>query len=59
LKEILISEIGMVATGATRVSGINKQGMQVYPYTEVRSTQQYSTDTVCQINSLNLGITLS
>jgi hypothetical protein len=54
-----MSEFGTVANGATGVRCINKQGMQVYHYTEVCSAQQYSTDTVCQVNFPNLEITLS
>jgi hypothetical protein len=48
-----------VANGATGVSCVNKQGMQVYRYTEVCSAQQYSTDTVCQVNFPNLEMTSS
>jgi hypothetical protein len=46
-----------VANGATGVSCVDKQGMQVYHYTEVCSARQYSTDTVCQVNVLNLEVT--
>ena len=42
-----------MANGATGVSYVDKQGIQVYLYTEVRSAQQYSTDIVCQLNFLN------
>ncbi|KAK2374485.1 hypothetical protein QL285_075443 [Trifolium repens] len=53
-KEILMKDIGTVANGATGVSYVCKQGMQVYSCTELCSTQQYPTDTVCQVNSLDL-----
>ncbi|KAK2382319.1 hypothetical protein QL285_069864 [Trifolium repens] len=55
-KEILMKDIGTVANGATGVSYVCKQGMQVYSCTELCSTQQYPTDTVCQVNSLDLEL---
>jgi hypothetical protein len=58
-REFLQVDIGTVTNGATGVSCAYKQGMQVHHYTEVWSTQQYSTDTVCQVNFPNLEITLS
>jgi hypothetical protein len=59
-------DFGTVADGATRVSrvtqderkGCSLKGSKCILKTEVRSAQQYPTDTVCQVNFLKLRITL-
>ncbi|KAK2351901.1 hypothetical protein QL285_096914 [Trifolium repens] len=58
-RELLQENIGTVANGATGVSCVYNQGMQVYPYTELCSTQQYSTDTECQYMTGNYGVVQS
>jgi hypothetical protein len=57
-------DFGSVADGATRVScvtqdrskGCSLEESECILKTEVRSTQQYSTDTVCQVNFLSLKL---
>jgi hypothetical protein len=57
-------DFGTVADGATRVSrvtqderkGSSLKESKCILKTEVRSAQQYSTDTVCQVNFLSLEL---
>ena len=62
--EIVQVDFGTVADGATGVSCVTQDrskgcSLKESKYTlktEVRSAQQYSTDTVCQVNFLSLEL---